>query len=79
MKGPFGKALNLDLSAHVTGGICPTCTHETMLVSLSPELYRCMNCGSDCRQHINGSIKYLPAITKLPEENIDGNSPKVGS
>ena len=76
-RGSFGKAL--DVAAQVTGGICPTCTHETMFVSLNPELFRCMNCGSDCKQHINGSIKYLHAITKLPEESTDGDSPKVGS
>jgi len=75
-KGPFGKAL--DVAAQVTGGVCPTCTYETMFVSLSPEIYRCMNCGSDCRQYINGSIKYLPAITKFPEETKDGESTKVG-
>jgi uncharacterized protein (DUF983 family) len=73
----FGKAL--DVAAQVTGGVCPTCSYETMFVSLSPEIYRCMNCGADCRQHINGSIRYLPAITKLPEESVDGKSPKVGS
>ena len=75
-KGPFGKAL--DVAAQVTSGVCPTCTYETMFVSLSPEIYRCMNCGSDCKQYINGRIRYLPAITKLPEENTDVKSPKVG-
>jgi uncharacterized protein (DUF983 family) len=75
-KGPFGK--EIDVAAEVTGGVCPTCTHETMFISLTPELYRCVSCGSDCRQYINGSIRYLPAITKLPEENINGKSPKVG-
>ena len=76
-QGPFGKAL--DVAAQVTGGVCPTCTHETMFVSLSPEIYRCMNCGSDLRQHINGKISYLPILTKVPEKNIDGKSPKVRS
>ena len=33
-----------------------------MLVGLTPELYRCMNCGADLHQHINGKISYLPAI-----------------
>jgi uncharacterized protein (DUF983 family) len=75
-RGPFGKAL--DVAAQVTSGVCPTCTYETMFVSLSPEIYRCMNCGSDCKQYINGRIRYLPAITKLPEENTDVKSPKVG-
>ena len=75
-QGLFGKALKV--AAQVTGGVCPTCTYETMFVSLSPELYRCMNCGSDCKQYINGSIRYLPAITKLPEEIKDGQDPKMG-
>ena len=75
-KGPFGKAI--DLAAQVTGGVCPTCTHETMFVSLSPELYRCMNCGSDCKQHINGRIRYLPATTHFQEESKDVQIPKVG-
>ena len=74
---PLGKALNV--AAQVTAGVCPTCSYETMFVSLSPELFRCMNCGTDCKQYINGSIRYLPAITKLPEENKDGETTKVRS
>ena len=35
-----------------------------MLVGLTPELYRCMNCGSDLQQHVNGKISYLPHIAK---------------
>ena len=69
---PLGKALNL--AAQVTSGVCPTCDHETMFVSLNPELYRCMNCGSDCKQYINGSIKYLPAFSKPKEINKDVQS-----
>ena len=69
---PFGKALNV--AAQVTGGVCPTCTYETMFVSLSPEIYRCMNCGTDCKQYINGSIKYLPAFSKSTEINKDVQS-----
>ena len=75
-RGPFGKALNV--AAQVTGGVCPTCNHETMFVSLSPEIYRCMNCGTDCRQYINGSIKYLPSITALPDENKNVKPSKMG-
>ena len=73
---PFGKALSV--ATQVTGGVCPTCTYETMFVSLNPELYRCMNCGADCKQYVNGSIKYLPAMSALPEENKDVKNPKVG-
>ena len=53
----------MKVSAEVVNGKCPTCDEYTMLVSLSPELYRCMNCGSDLQQHINGKITYLPVIT----------------
>ena len=76
-KGPFGKAI--DLAAQITGGVCPTCSYETMFVSLNPEIYRCMNCGADCKQHINGSIRYLPAMTKFPEEMKDVKSSKTGT
>ena len=63
---------DLDIAAQVTGGVCPTCTYETMLVSLTPEIYRCINCGADCKQYVNGSIRYLPALTKPVELNTKG-------
>ena len=53
-QGPFGKAL--DVAAQVTGGVCPTCSYETMFVSLSPEIYRCMNCGFDVEQKVNSEF-----------------------
>jgi hypothetical protein len=31
-----------------------------MLVGLTPEMFRCMSCGADLRQHINGKISYIP-------------------
>ena len=53
----------MKVSAEVVNGECTTCSELTMLVSLSPELYRCMNCGADLHQHINGKITYLPVLT----------------
>ena len=44
-----------------------------MLVGLTPELYRCMNCGADLEQHINGKISYLPVLST----RIDGGVPVV--
>ena len=41
-------------------GICPTCTEATMFVSLTPDTYRCVTCGVDCHQYINGKIAYIP-------------------
>ena len=53
----------MKVSAEVVNGKCPTCDEFTMLVGLTPEMFRCMNCGADLRQHINGKITYLPVIT----------------
>jgi uncharacterized protein (DUF983 family) len=57
----------MKVSAEVVNGKCPTCDEFTMLVGLTNELYRCMNCGADLQQHINGKISYLPVIT-APED-----------
>ena len=51
------------VSAEVVNGKCPTCDEDTMLVGLTSELYRCMNCGGDLKQHVNGKITYLPVMT----------------
>ena len=50
-------------NAEVVTGKCPTCEMDTMLVSITPDFYRCITCGSDLRQHINGKISYIPAVT----------------
>ena len=55
------------IQAEVVNGKCPTCDEHTMLVGLTPELFRCMNCGADLQQHVNGKISYLPVITS-PED-----------
>ena len=68
-KGPFGKAI--DLATQLTSGVCPTCDHEGLFISINPEIFRCTTCGADCRQYINGSIKYLPAFSKPTEINKD--------
>ena len=47
------------IQAEVVNGKCPTCSEYTMLVGLSNEIYRCMNCGSDLEQHVNGKISCL--------------------
>ena len=46
----------------IINGTCPTCAEDTLLVSLTQEYYRCMTCGTDLEQKINGVIKYIPAI-----------------
>ena len=60
-------------TAEIVNGKCPTCTELTMLVGLTPELFRCMNCGADLQQHINGKITYLPTLST----RTDGGTPFV--
>ena len=48
--------------AEIVNGKCPTCEEHTMLVGITPEVYRCINCGADLQQHINGKISYIPTM-----------------
>ena len=54
----------MKITAEIVNGKCPTCDEFTMLVGLTVTVYRCMNCGSDLEQHVNGKINYLPHITR---------------
>jgi len=58
-KNSFGRAF--DLKAEVTNGRCPVCEVPTILVSLYKNFYRCMACGTDTEQKVNGVISYIPA------------------
>ena len=69
----FGK---LDVRAEVVNGVCPTCTCATILVSITPDHFRCISCGTDLRQHINGKISYIPHVNN--PEHIVFEAPKNG-
>ena len=58
------------IQTEIVKGICPTCDEDTTLVGLTNQLYRCMNCGSDLEQHVNGKITYLPIITTPLDKDI---------
>ena len=57
-KDIFGKGFNL--KAEVTNGDCPLCEAKTIFVSLYENFYRCMSCGGDTEQKVNGVISYMP-------------------
>ena len=62
-----------EFKAEVIPGKCPTCNEFTMLVGLTKEFYRCMSCGADLEQHVNGKISYIPALTKKTlQSELDG-------
>ena len=47
----------------IVNGICPTCSENTMLVGLTKDFYRCLTCGSDLEQYVNGKISYIPTLS----------------
>ena len=63
---------SIRFQAEIVNGKCPTCEHVTMLVGITREFYRCMTCGGDLKQHVNGKISYLPVI-----QPPDGTKPYV--
>ena len=67
------KKENVNLQAQVVNGECPTCSEITVLVGLTHDFYRCMNCGADLEQHVNGKISYLPIM----QSRDDGSTPYV--
>jgi len=67
---------NIDLKTEVVNGVCPTCAQDTILISVTRDFFRCVSCGSDLKQHINGKISYIPSITK--PEQIRFETPKNG-
>ena len=56
------KRKNFKVTAEIVKGECPTCSEVTVLVGLTHDYYRCMSCGADMHQHINGKISYLPIM-----------------
>ena len=55
---------NFKIQAEIVNGVCPTCEEYTPLVGLTKQFFRCMTCGADLEQHVNGKISYIPHITK---------------
>ena len=58
------------IQAEVVNGKCPTCDQFTTLVGLDKAFYRCMTCGSDLEQHVNGKISYLPVMTARDDGGV---------
>ena len=58
---------DVNLKAEIVNGTCPTCTQNTLLVSLTPELYRCITWGADIEQKINCKISYIPHVNNSKE------------
>ena len=46
----------------IVNGVCPTCEELTMLIGITPEMYRCISCGTNLQQYVNGKISYIPTM-----------------
>ena len=53
----------MKIHTEIVNGICPTCEALTMLVGVTRHFYRCISCGADLEQHVNGKIRYIPTIS----------------
>ena len=60
----------IKLHAEIVNGKCPTCHELTILVGLTPELFRCISCGADLEQHVNGCISYIPRLEKTTLQSV---------
>ena len=68
---------NFKITAEIVNGICPTCEEYTPLVGITKQFFRCLTCGSDLEQKVNGVISYIPHLHKHPlqsklDEYFDG-------
>ena len=67
-----GLGTNLQVNAEIVNGTCPHCTQESVFICLwSNAIYRCMTCGHDVEQKVNGKISYIPHV-------VDKNKFKYG-
>jgi len=57
-------------------GVCENCQHSTILVAIVSDFYRCVTCGFDTKQYVNGSIKYLK-ISDREKEWLKRNPPSI--
>ena len=67
---------NINLRTEIVNGTCPTCTYDTLLVSVAQDRFRCITCGSDLKQHINGKISYIAHVNN--SKQISFEAPKNG-
>ena len=54
------KRYKIKLNPEVTPGVCPHCNEMSDFVSIVNDYYKCLTCGTNVEQKINGVIKYLP-------------------
>ena len=67
---------DINIETEIVNGVCPTCTCATLLVSLARDHFRCITCGTDLKQQVNGKISYNPHVNN--PEKVRFEAPKNG-
>ncbi len=49
----------MKFTTEIVTGECPECSEQTMLVNIYKNYFRCVMCGEDVEQKVNGVIKYM--------------------
>ena len=70
----FFKKRSIKLSPEITPGICPYCDLTTSFISIVYDRYKCMHCGEEVEQKVNGVIKYLPIGKEILVEKDNGTT-----
>ena len=66
------KKYRFKIEPEISNGVCPHCEEKATFISIVNDYYKCMNCGTDVEQKINGVIKYLPLGSDKPFEKDHG-------
>ena len=53
------KKPKVEFQTKIVKGRCEGCELNTLLVCLDNTYYRCISCGEDLEQKVNGVIKYI--------------------
>jgi|TARA_R100001443_G_scaffold70657_1_gene78977 uncharacterized protein (DUF983 family) len=60
--------------AKMVDGVCPHCEEHTLLISVVQDYFRCLTCGGDIEQKVNGKISYIPIDLSVKEIEKDGQA-----
>ena len=64
---------DINIKTEIVNGVCPTCTRPTLLVSIAQDHFRCITCGTDLKQHVNGKISYIPHINSPKQVRFEAS------
>ena len=68
------KRHKLRLRPEINPGVCPHCHEVSDFVSIVKDYYKCLTCGIDVEQKVNGVIKYLPIGKEVFVEKDNGST-----